>query len=75
MPKVVKELSDISIKRFRHRVGTGAKNRELRGKPIKAMHAVGGVSGQHLQCLPPKSSEKAGARQRIYRATVSNKGC
>ena len=37
MPKVVKELSDISIKRFRHRVGTGAKNPELKGKPIKAM--------------------------------------
>ena len=47
MPKLVKELSDIYIKRFRHRVGTGAKNPELRGKPIKAMHAVGGVSGQY----------------------------
>ena len=73
MPKVVKELSDISIKRLRHRVGTGAKNPELRGKPIKAMHAVGGVSGLYLQCLPPKGSEKVGARQWIYRATVGNK--
>ena len=73
MPKVVKELSDISIKRLRHRVGTGAKNPKLRGKPIKAMHAVGGVSGLYLQCLPPKGSEKVGARQWIYRATVGNK--
>ena len=73
MPKVVKELSDISIKRFRHRVGTGAKNPELKGKPIKAMHAVGGVSGLYLQCLPPKGSEKVGARQWIYRATVGDK--
>ena len=73
MPKVVKELSDISIKRLRHRVGTGAKNPELKGKPIKAMHAVGGVSGLYLQCLPPKGSEKVGARQWIYRATVGNK--
>ena len=48
MPKVVKELSDISIKRLRHRVGTGAKNPELRGKPIKAMHAVGGVSQDYI---------------------------
>jgi hypothetical protein len=44
MPKVVKELSDISIKRFRHRVGTGAKNPELKGKPIKAI------------VIPPESS-------------------
>ncbi len=57
MPKLVKELSDIFIKRFRHRVGTGAKNPELRGTPIRAMRAVRGVSGQYLQCLPPKGSE------------------
>ena len=37
------------------------------------MHAVGGVSGLYLQCLPPKGSEKVGARQWIYRATVGDK--
>ena len=73
MPKVVKELSDISIKRLRHRVGTGAKNSKLKGKPIKAMHAVGGVRGLYLQCIPPKGSEEVGARQWIYRATVGDK--
>ena len=73
MPKVVKELSDLSIKRLRHRIGTGAKNPKLKGKPIKAMHAVGGVKGLYLQCLPPKGSEKVGSRQWIYRATVGDK--
>lgn len=73
MPKIAKELSDISIKRLRHRVGTGEKNSQKKGKPIKAMHAVGGVSGLYLQCLPPRGSEKVGARQWIYRATVGNK--
>tara|TARA_S200000501_G_scaffold331961_1_gene334322 strand:+ start:170 stop:1513 length:1344 start_codon:yes stop_codon:yes gene_type:complete len=73
MPKVVKELSELSIKRLRHRIGTGEKNPKLKGKPIKAMHAVGGVIGLYLQCLPPKGSEQTGARQWIYRATVGKK--
>ena len=73
MPKVVKELSELSIKRLRHRIGTGEKNPKLKGKPIKAMHAVGGVIGLYLQCLPPKGSEQTGARQWIFRATVGKK--
>ena len=66
MPKVVKELSDISIKRLRHRVGTGAKNSKLKGKPIKAMHAVGGVRGLYLQCIPVKLHAKLIHYPRIF---------
>ena len=73
MPKRVKELSDISIKRLRHTVATGEKNPKLAGKPYKAMHAVGGVSGLYLQCLPPQGSEKIGAKSWLYRATIGKK--
>ena len=53
MPKVVKELSELSIKRLRHRIGTGEKNPKLKGKPIKAMHAVGGVIGLYNHTKSP----------------------
>ena len=73
MLKRVKELSDISIKRLRHTVATGEKNPRLAGKPYRAMHSVGGVSGISLQCLPPQGTEKVGARSWLYRATIGKK--
>ena len=73
MPKKAKELSEVSIRRLTHTVATGEKNSELAGKPYKAVYAVGGVTGLYLQCLPPKGSEKAGARQWIYRAVIGGK--
>ena len=78
MPKRVKELSDISIKRLRHTVATSEKNPKLAGKPYKAMHAVGGVSGLYLQCFPPQGSEKIGAKKLVissdYRKKVRSIG-
>ena len=73
MPKRPVELSEISIRRLRHTVATGEKNINLAGKPYKAMHAVGGVSGLYLQCLPPKEPEKIGPRSWLYRATIGKK--
>ncbi len=63
MPKIVKELADVSIRRLRHSVSAS-------GKPCKAKHPVGGVSGLYLQCMPPVGSEKLGSRQWILRVRV-----
>ena len=66
MPKKVKELPELSIKRLKHTYNAS-------GEPYKAVHAVGGVSGLYLQCLPPNGSEKVGAKQWLYRAVIGSK--
>ena len=66
MPRKTPELPDIQIRRLRH--GT-AKS----GKPCKRQHAVGGVTGLYLQCMPPIGNKSTGSRQWILRATVGNK--
>jgi integrase len=63
MPIKAKELPDVSIRRLRHTVSAS-------GKPTKAKHPVGGVSGLYLQCNPPVGSEKIGARQWILRVRI-----
>ncbi|MDA8922173.1 integrase arm-type DNA-binding domain-containing protein [Gammaproteobacteria bacterium] len=66
MPKTVKELAEVSIKRLKHTLNA-------KGEPYKAVHAVGGVSGLYLQCLPPTDSQSSGSRQWLYRAVVGGK--
>ena len=66
MPKQAPELSEVSIRRLTH------KN-DVNGNPVKAAHAVGGVSGLYLQCFPPSGSNKRGSRQWILRATVGTR--
>lgn len=57
MPKIVKGLSAIEVKRLTHGVSKS-------GKPYNALHPVGGVAGLKLQCSP------TGARSWILRAVV-----
>jgi len=66
MPKKVTQLSEVSIKRLRHKV-------DKYGKPSKTIHAVGGVAGLYLQCTPPAGSLDVGARSWIFRVMVGNK--
>jgi len=66
MPKTVKELAEVSIKRLKHTLNA-------KGEPYKAVHAVGGVSGLYLQCLPPTDSQSTGSRQWLYRSVVGGK--
>ena len=66
MPKKVKELSETSIRRLKHTYNTS-------GKPYKAVHAVGGVSGLYLQCLPPIDGGEKGAKQWLYRSVIGGK--
>ena len=66
MPKRVKELSETSIRRLKHTYNTS-------GEPYKAVHAVGGVSGLYLQCLPPISGGEKGAKQWLYRSVIGGK--
>jgi len=66
MPKHVKELGEVSIKRLRHREGPN-------GISAKANHAVGGVTGLYLQCMPPAEGKTLGSRQWILRVTVGGK--
>ena len=63
MPKIAKELAEVSIRRLKHSVDTD-------GVPYKARHFVGGVSGLVLQCMPPVEGQKNGSRQWILRARV-----
>ena len=44
MPIKAKELPDVSIRRLRHTVSAS-------GKPTKAKHPVGGVSGLYIRVL------------------------
>ncbi|MDC2963442.1 integrase arm-type DNA-binding domain-containing protein [Gammaproteobacteria bacterium] len=66
MPKLVKELKDIDVRRKTHRVSTS-------GKASVAFHSVGGVSGLQLRCAPPKGSNKRGPRSWILRVSVGGK--
>ena len=63
MPIKAKELPDVAIRRLRHTTSGS-------GKPCKAKHPVGGVSGLYLQCNPPVEGAKVGSRQWILRARV-----
>ncbi|MFL2872763.1 MAG: tyrosine-type recombinase/integrase [Pseudohongiellaceae bacterium] len=66
MPKIAKELSEVSIRRLTH-------THNASGEPYKAVHPVGGVSGLYLQCIPPTESKKTGARSWLFRAVIGNK--
>lgn len=66
MPRKTPELPDVQIRRLRH-----GKTKD--GKPCKRQHAVGGVTGLLLQCMPPVGNESVGSRQWILRATVGDK--
>jgi Integrase len=57
MPKIVKGLSAIEVKRLSHAISKS-------GKPYNALHAVGGVPGLKLQCCP------TGARSWVLRTVV-----
>tara|TARA_R110002012_G_scaffold114973_1_gene261838 strand:+ start:881 stop:2185 length:1305 start_codon:yes stop_codon:yes gene_type:complete len=63
MPKKSKELPDVQIRRLRHATNTS-------GDAVKVQHAVGGVSGLRLQCMPPVGRQKVGARSWILRVRV-----
>ena len=43
------------------------------GALCKRQHAVGGVTGLYLQCIPPVGDEKIGSRQWILRTTIGSK--
>ena len=60
MPKKAKELAEVSIRRLTHTTNSS-------GQPYKAVHAVGGVPGLYLQCLPPIDSETAGSKQSVIK--------
>lgn len=64
MPKIVPELSDVQVRRLRHKV--------VSGRPVKALHAVGGVQGLLLQCAPP-AGEGIGARSWILRTLAGGR--
>ena len=66
MPKLVKELKDIDVRRKTHRVSAS-------GKASIAFHSVGGVSGLQLRCAPPKGANKRGPRSWILRVSVGGK--
>jgi hypothetical protein len=66
MPRKTPELPDVQIRRLRH-------GETKSGKPCKRQHAVGGVTGLLLQCMPPVDNESVGSRQWILRATVGDK--
>lgn len=75
MPKIAKELSDVQVRRLTHgKVKTASRvQRRKLGDPCPAYHAVGGVSGLLLQCRPPESKNKVGARSWILRTMVGGK--
>jgi integrase len=66
MPRKAKELPDAVIRKLRH--GTNKK-----GELVKRPHAVGGVTGLCLQCMPPVGDEKIGSRQWILRTTIGSR--
>ncbi len=66
MPRKVKELPDAVIRKLRH-------DKLESGALCKRQHAVGGVTGLYLQCMPPVGGEKIGSRQWILRTTVGSK--
>ena len=67
MPRESKELPDAVIRKLRH--GTNKK-----GELCKRPHAVGGVTGLYLQCMPPVVNEKIESRQWIQH-TLSSCSC
>ncbi|MGJ8682628.1 tyrosine-type recombinase/integrase [Paraglaciecola sp.] len=66
MPKITKELSDRAVRSLAYRINKT-------GKPIKALYAVGGVSGLMLQCSAPVNDNKVFARSWILRTVVGEK--
>jgi len=66
MPRKAKELPDAVIRKLRH-------DKLESGVLCKRQHAVGGVTGLYLQCIPPVGDEKIGSRQWILRTTVGSK--
>ena len=66
MPKLVKELKDIDVRRKAHRL-------DASGKPVAAFYSVGGVSGLQLRCGPPSGSNKKGPKSWILRTIVGGK--
>jgi len=66
MPKLVKELKDIDVRRKSHRLNSS-------GRPVPAFHSVGGVSGLQLRCGPPEGSNKRGPRSWVLRISVAGR--
>ena len=66
MPRKAKELPDAVIRKLRH-------DKLKSGALCKRQHAIGGVTGLYLQCMPPVGDEKIGSRQWILRTTVGSK--
>lgn len=66
MPKVTKELSDRAVRALTYRTNKT-------GKPIKALYAVGGVSGLMLQCSAPVNDSETFARSWILRTVIGEK--
>src|SRR5690606_28788350 len=75
MPKIVKELSDIQVRRLRWGVVKQQERARVNrvGAPCTAYHAVGGVAGLLLQCSPPSANNEVGARSWILRTVVGDK--
>ena len=70
MPKIVKELSDVQVRRLSWGNVQSGSNA---GRPCARFHAVGGVSGLLLQCRPPEGDNEAGGRSWILRTVVGSK--
>lgn len=66
MPKITKELTDRAVRSLKYRVNQT-------GKPIKALYAVGGVSGLMLQCSAPVANNTTFARSWILRTVIGEK--
>lgn len=67
MPKIAKELSDAHVRRLKW--GTVQSGPNL-GKPCPKFHAVGGVNGLYLQCLPPAPRNDTFARSWVLKTLV-----
>jgi len=66
MPKITKELTDRAVRSLKYRINKT-------GKPIKALYAVGGVSGLMLQCSAPVPNNTTFARSWILRIVIGEK--
>ena len=70
MPKKVKELSELQVRRLSF--GVSSNNSE-NPSPCRAYHAVGGVAGLLLQCSPPSTSSGIVPRSWRLRVKVGDK--
>lgn len=82
MPKKAQELGDAAVRRLRHGfikgvVDTDSNDKRYRkkdvGEPCPAYHAVGGVAGLVLCCLPPRGDGEIGPRSWVLRVSIGGK--